>query len=325
MVHSKNMNLEAQVRAGVIGHAIGDALGVPVEFSSRESLQKRPIRDMEGFGVHNVPAGTWSDDTSMEIALMQSLIDCGYVNYDDIMRNFGKWAYDDEFTATGRTFDIGGTCSAAISNYLIGHKSPKNCGETGERSNGNGSLMRILPVAYICHAQNLSDEDTFRLTRDVSALTHAHEISVAGCYIYVNFIRHLLDGDDKTEAYTKMQQHDYSMLSEETRYAYRRLLTGNIAECKMDEISSSGYVLSSLEAATWCLLTTEGYAATVLKAVNLGKDTDTVGAITGSMAGIYYGIEDMPLSWLQTLQRCDYLMELCDDFAKTDIKVEYLR
>ena len=193
MVHSKNMNLEAQVRAGVIGHAIGDALGVPVEFSSRESLQKRPIRDMEGFGVHNVPAGTWSDDTSMEVALMQSLIDCGYVNYDGIMRNFGKWAYDDEFTATGRTFDIGGTCSAAISNYLIGHKSPKNCGETGERSNGNGSLMRILPVAYICHAQNLSDEDTFRLTRDVSALTHAHEISVAGCYIYVNFIRHLLD------------------------------------------------------------------------------------------------------------------------------------
>ncbi len=72
-------------------------------------------------------------------------------------------------------------------------------------------------------------------------------------------------------------------------------------------------------------MTTEGYAATVLKAVNLGKDTDTVGAITGSMAGIYYGIEDMPLNWLQTLQRCDYLMELCDDFAKTDIKVEYLR
>ena len=146
MVHSKNMDMRNKVRAGIIGHAIGDALGVPVEFTSRNQLARHPIVDMEGYGTHNMPAGTWSDDTSMEIALLQSLVDKKMFDYTDIMENFRKWWRDGEFTATGKTFDIGGTCAGAICNYVKG-MSPSECGEKGERSNGNGSLMRILPVA----------------------------------------------------------------------------------------------------------------------------------------------------------------------------------
>ena len=318
MAHLKDLDIKSKVRAGVIGHAIGDALGVPVEFKDRRQLACQPIRDMEGFGIHQVPAGTWSDDTSMEIALLQSLIDKGRFDLEDIMENFYKWWKYNEFTATGRTFDIGITCSEAISSYVSG-KNPSECGGKDEYSNGNGSLMRILPVAYVCRNNAIVGNDRYELVRKVSSLTHAHEISVFGCFFYVNFICHLLNGDDVMVAYRETQQEDYSMFSDSTRKAYRRVLVDNIADYNEDEISSSGYVLSSLEASLWCLLTTGSYEEAVLKAVNLGNDTDTIGAITGSMAGVYYGYDAIPHEWIEKLQRSDYILNLCDQFASTKI------
>lgn len=315
----KNMDMESQVRSGVIGHAIGDALGVPVEFTSRNQLVRNPVQGMGGYGTYGMPAGTWSDDTSMEIALMQSLIDCRRFDYENIMDNFCKWWKDDEFTATGRTFDIGGTCAGAISNYRMG-LSPLECGEKDEYSNGNGSLMRILPVAFVCHNNSIVDKARYELVNKVSSLTHAHEISVLGCYIYVNFVCHLLDGDELKDAYLKTQQEDYSMFSSAALEAYRRVLMGSIADCPEDEIASTGYVLSSLEAALWCLMNTTNYKEATLKAVNLGGDTDTIGAITGSMAGICYGYDAIPQEWIATLQRSDYLLELCNKFASTKIE-----
>ena len=308
------------VRSGVIGHAIGDALGVPVEFSYRGTLKKHPVKDMTGYGVHDVPAGTWSDDTSMEIALMQSLIDKGRFDYDDIMKNFVRWTHG-EFTATGKMFDIGGTCSQAISNYRYGD-APLDCGIKTGHCNGNGSLMRILPVALICYHNHIDkDQDRYALVRDVSSLTHAHEISVLGCYIYVNYICHLLDGDSLTEAYDKMQRHNYLMFSDQARAEYDRVLNGDIYICDEYEIESGGYVRDSLEAALWCLLNNKTYHETVLAAVNLGDDTDTVAAIAGSMAGLYYGYNGMPIKWIFGLGRYEYLLDLCDKFAETDISV----
>ena len=319
MVHLQNIE-ENTVRAGIIGHAVGDALGVPVEFTSRSQLARRPIRDMEGFGTYNMPAGTWSDDTSMEIALLQSLIDKGRFDYKDIMDNFCKWRKDGEFTATGKFFDIGTTSARALENYLMG-MSPSECGVKDKYGNGNGSLMRILPVAYVCHNNVIVGNGRYELVCKVSSLTHAHEICVLGCLIYVNFVCYLLGGDSPAVAYRKAQQEDYSMFSNSAREAYRRILADNIASYKEDEISSSGYVLSSLEASLWCLLNTESYKEAVLKAVNLGDDTDTVGAITGSMAGIYYGYDAIPSEWIEKLQRSDYILSLCDQFAVTEVQV----
>lgn len=317
MAHLEVMDMN-KVRAGVIGHAVGDALGVPVEFASRNQLKAFPISDMEGYGTHHVPAGTWSDDTSMEVALLQSLVELKKFNYEDIMKKFCEWWREDKFTATGKTFDIGGTCAGAIGNYIRG-KSLAECGETSEASNGNGSLMRILPVAFVCDKNSITGNDRHELVRKVSSLTHAHEISVLGCYIYVNFVCRLLEGDSLVMAYYKTQQEDYSMFSDSSLERYRRILIHNIDSCEEDEISSTGYVLSSLEASLWCLLTTGSYREAVLKAVNLGNDTDTIGAITGSMAGIYYGYDAIPEKWIKKLQRSDYLLNLCDQFASVEI------
>ena len=315
MAHFKNDEYKNVVRAGVIGHAVGDALGVPVEFMCREELRESPASEMTGYGAHFVPAGSWSDDTSMEIAFMQSVIDRNQIEYRDIMEKFCAWYQHDQFTATGNMFDIGNICMEALQKYHHHGLEPLSCGGKGERDNGNGSLMRILPLAFFCDVKNITGKDRYELVRDVSSLTHAHPISVLGCHIYINFACHLLAGESVTDAYKKTQADDYSMYEPETLKVYERILKDNIGRFAEDDISSSGYVLHTLEAALWCLLTTDSYEKAVTKAVNLGQDTDTVGAVTGSLAGLVYGYEAIPERWLNKLQRLDYLLGLCDDFT----------
>ena len=277
MVHLEKKDIKQAVRSGLIGLAIGDALGVPIEFLNRNFLELMPVTEMLSVGTHHQPAGTWSDDTSMTICLMQSLIDQKRFHYHDIMENFVKWYLHDEFTATNLTFDIGGTCKHAIENYLAGGH-PVKCGMSHYANNGNGSLMRILPVAFICHKNQITGEKRFELVKNISSLTHAHPISVLGCLIYTNFVCHLLGGDNPKEAYRKTQ-----------------------------------------EAVLWSFLTTDNFQDAVLTAINLGDDTDTIGALTGSLAGIQYGLKSIPEKWATTLKRGRYLVKLCDQFAETEI------
>lgn len=316
MAHFKNDEYKNAVRAGVIGHAVGDALGVPVEFMSREELRENPTSEMTGYGAHYVPAGSWSDDTSMEIAFMQSVIDCRQINYRDIMEKFCAWYQHDEFTATGNMFDIGNACMRALQNFHHHGLEPLSCGGKSEQDNGNGSLMRFLPVAFICDVKNLASKEQYELVKDVSSLTHAHPISVLGCHIYVNFARHLLAGKSLVDAYKATKTDDYSMYEPETLKVYKWILEDDISHLREEVISSSGYVVHTLEAALWCLLTTDNYEKAVTKAVNLGQDTDTVGAVTGSLAGLAYGYEAIPERWLNKLQRLDYLLDLCDLFTE---------
>lgn len=316
MAHCQTKDLKALVRGGVMGHAVGDALGVPVEFvKSREVLRKDPVREMRAGGRYDMPKGTWSDDTSMEIALMQSIIDQRKINGDDIMWNFYLWLYRGKFTATDEAFGTGRTCSEAISRFLDG-LDLADCGGKSIKSNGNGSLMRILPVAYICYARQLTRAKQYRLTRKISALTHAHEISVLGCLIYVSIARRLMEGCGLMEAYAATQDDDYRLFSTESLDVYRRVLKHNIANFPQAEIASSGYVVDTLEAALWSVLNTKSYREAVETAVSLGKDTDTIAAVTGSLTGIYYGYEAIPPEWLADLRKRDYLLEICDKFAE---------
>ena len=138
-----------KIKAVMLGHAVGDALGVPAEFASRSELDNAPITDMEGFGTYPYPAGTWSDDTSMSLAALDVLKN-GQIHWGEIMLNFVEWLQHDKYTATDETFDVGRTCENAITNYLSDIIKATESGEKGERSNGNGSLMRIHPfVLYM--------------------------------------------------------------------------------------------------------------------------------------------------------------------------------
>lgn len=299
----------------IIGHAVGDAMGVPTEFCIREYLLKNPVKEMIGSDKTGQPAGSWSDDTSMEIATIDSFIQNKEFNYDDIMHKWEEWINEAKYTANNDTFDVGRTCLRAIRNHSLGTE-PLKCGIDGEQSNGNGSLMRILPVALYSYYRKLDVNEIIKLTNELSSLTHKHDISKLGCYIYVRYIMFLLDGKNKNEAYELIKTLDYSTYDEYAISKYERILKNDIASYTIDNILSSGYVVDTLECALWILLNANSYKETIIATTNIGNDTDTIGAIAGSMAGIIYGYDSIPTSWIDKLMRKDYLIGLASDFEK---------
>ena len=267
-----NMHHLDRFADAIYGVAIGDALGVPFEFRDRGPFV---CNRMAGHGTHDQAAGTWSDDTAMTLALAKSLLDNGgEVNTEDIRSNFNDWLDHGQFTANGTVFDAGGTVIQALQSGEPG---------LGKDDNGNGSLMRTLPLAFT----DCSDDEI----RAVSAITHGHEIAMDGCVIYVNAARRLLEGESLEDILGSM----------EFPQAYRRL--GHIKTVKRKRVHNTGYVVHTLEAAMWCLLRNDSYEDSVLAAVNLGGDTDTIAAVTGGIAGIMYGLEsDACREWLDILK-----------------------
>lgn len=312
-----------KIKSVMIGHAVGDALGVPVEFASREEIAENPVTDMEGFGTYPYPAGTWSDDTSMSLAALDSLAS-GTINWDEIMDNFGKWLDDGEYTPTGEAFDIGRTCLNAIICYFTKGTKATESGGTDERSNGNGSLMRIHPFVLYEYFKGTFD---LNCIHTASALTHAHERSKMACGIYSFVLWELLKKPEKQSIgigvnkarrfYKDSKEFDiFEPMLFKKICGIGRNFSENFEEYQRperDEIKSSGYVVDSLEAAIWCLKTTSSYKDCVLKAVNLGDDTDTVAAIAGGLAGALYGYDAIPEEWRNTLIKREYIENLCEN------------
>lgn len=304
---------EYKVRSGLFGLAVGDALGVPVEFESRAHLKENPVSEMIGFGTHYQPAGTWSDDSSLAFCLAESL--CTGYDLSDIARNFVKWYSTELWTPHGKVFDIGIATRNAIHNIAKGHE-PEVCGGFEEKDNGNGSLMRILPLVFYLNKEK-NVEVIYKKVKEVSSITHAHFRSVFACFIYVVYCLEILNDVDKIDAYKNMQKTVSYFLSDKKFnpieiQLFDRILKNNIAEYPEENIHSSGYVLDSLQASLWCFLNWNTYEATVLKAVNLGGDTDTTAAITGGLAGMYYGIDNIPQKWISTLVRKNDINDLCE-------------
>lgn len=299
---------------GIIGVAVADALGVPVEFKSRKELKKNPITDMIGNGTYNMPKGTWSDDTSMTLATIDSIIQKGNIDTNDIADKFLNWFRKSEYTATGKTFDIGRTTLQALAKYELKIDVANNCGEDDEYSNGNGSLMRMLPIAYYCFSKQLKDKEILELVKEVSSITHKHEVSILGCYIYVKFAIELLNGNNKELAYQNIKRLKYDLFEKCNIQRYERIIENDIKIYSEDEIKSTGYVVDTLEAVLWLFLNFNDYNKTVLKAINLGDDTDTVGACVGGLAGIYYGIENINTEWKSNLIKYDYIVNICNKF-----------
>lgn len=298
------------LKAVVLGSAVADAVGVPAEFKSRSYLKANPVVDMVGYGTHKKPKGTFSDDTSMSLATLDSLT--SGVDYIDMMERFGAWWYKGEYTADGDTFDIGITTSTAIDNYFFYKKAALECGVTEESANGNGSLMRIHPVVIYCLMKKVPDEECVEMIKNVSRLTHAHERTLVGCVIYYFILKELLLRPSRESVSQGIAaSFDFVKDSPEMIY-YMRLFNGELFTADEAEVKSSGYIVDTLEAAVWVLLNTEDYREAILRAVNLGEDTDTVAAVAGSLCGALYGISGIPAEWLASLIRRDYIEELCD-------------
>lgn len=306
------MDIE-KIKAVVVGHAIGDALGVPVEFASREELNETPVTDMEGYGTYPMPKGAWSDDTSMSLCALDALHKYG-LDYDRIMCNFAKWYYNDEFTPTGEMFDVGNTCSTAIENYVVYKKHYTRCGLKDEKSNGNGSLMRIHPFVLYLADKDIPLRAKLDVVHMASALTHAHMRSKIGCGIYAFILWKILKNPKQVSIIYALKEAEEYYKNESEAVHYRRIFDfidpDTFYRLPRYKIKSGGYVVDTLEAALWCVLTTSSYKQCVLKAVNLGDDTDTVTAIAGGLAGALYGYDSIPDEWKDALIKREYIEEL---------------
>lgn len=315
------MNNELITKAGIFGVVVGDALGVPVEFTGREERDRDPVTDMREYGTHNQPVGTWSDDSSMMLATLDSIKTCSGFDYDDIMKKFGEWNFEGKYTPHGRVFDIGITCSKAISKYRHGQTNPLDCGGNSEYDNGNGSLMRIMPasLAFATSEDYWENIDkAVEVVQNVSRLTHGHPRSLIGCVLYTAICHELIFIGERSVADTVQtavdKTFDYygsadgkewyndEFRSELDKNVYHRLRnTASFKKLERSKIKSSGYVVDTLEAAVWCLLNTDTFKDCTLAAVNLGSDTDTVGAVAGGLAGLLYGFEGIPAAWVKVI------------------------
>jgi len=282
----------------LLGVAVGDAFGVPVEFLTRKSLEQNPVITMMGYGTHHQPIGTWSDDTSMTMCLAESLID-GY-DSERIGKNFVAWYKQAKWTAHNEVFDIGHTTRESLENIIKG-QSAESAGLIGENSQGNGSLMRILPLLF--HIHDRSPSHRWDIVRRNSAITHGHINCAIACFIYLEVARCLLYGDDASTAYFTGIQRARSALMEIPKSVFDLVLSGSLRDVGEKDISGSGYVVHTLEASLWCILNTGSFKDALLKAVNLGEDTDTTGAVAGGLAGLLYSEDAIPPEWLQPLAR----------------------
>ena len=305
---------------GMLGLIVGDALGVPVEFMSRTELMKNPVTGMREYGTHHQPRGTWSDDSSMALAELDSIRTVGTIDYTDMMERFSRWCMHGEYTPFGEVFDIGIATSRALMNYAKGIAPLESGGKT-EWDNGNGSLMRILPVClYLFERQKkvcTSENESIYMIHAVSALTHAHVRSQMACGIYYFLVKAILEeegslenrlqkGMDRAYQYYRQDLSNHRELEN-----YKRLADlSEFKETPKEGIKSSGYVVDTLEAAVWCLLHSHSYKETVLMAVNLGEDTDTIGAVAGGLAGLYYKEEGIPQEWIQVIRRREWIEEV---------------
>jgi len=310
-------------RNGMLGLIVGDALGVPVEFKNRQMLKVNPVTGMREYGSHMQPMGTWSDDSSMALATLVSL-NKGYDIYD-IAEQFSRWDKEEVYTPFGTIFDIGYTCNRAIAKFQE-TGDPHTCGMMGEHDNGNGSLMRILPACIYAYekevAGEMTEDEAIKMVHEVSALTHGHLRSLIACGLYYFYVKAILDNREELSLADCLQlgfnrgfayyKRDISNLTE-VMYFSRLFSMSEFKDAHEDTIKGSGYVLECLEASIWCLLNTKSYKEAVLKAVNLGDDTDTTAAVTGGLAGLYYGIQEVPQSWIRCIARLQWILEVCDN------------
>lgn len=312
------IDIKKRILPTLYGGIIGDMLGVPLEFKKRGTFH---IDNVIGYGTYNQPPGTWSDDTSMTLCLVETLTENG--SPLDLMKKFVQYEENGYLTPHGKMFDIGIATVKAIRRFKEGTPL-EQCGGTSEYDNGNGAIMRIAPLAFMLN-NDFDFDKHVKIIKQYTEITHAHPRAIVGSFIYVELLVRMSLNDSLEKAIQNIQLLFNHIFNEEHPYRkefqhYERIFKDNFFNIPEEEVLSGGYVVHTLETAIWCLGTTSSFKEAVLKAVNLGDDTDTVGAITGALAGMYYKMESIPKDWLEKIVRKDKVDELIKDFCDARVK-----
>lgn len=284
-------NVIDRAKGSLLGLAVGDAIGTTVEFSQRGFFTL--MDDMIGGGPFNLQPGQWTDDTSMALCLADSLIEHdGFSERDQLVR-YSKWYSEGHNSCTGECFDIGMTTHAAIIEFVV-HKHL--AGIDGEYAAGNGSLMRLAPVAIRYQKSDQLREYAIRS----SVTTHANRLCKDACAMFAMMLATALNGEKDKTVILSSAVNEQPELAEIANLRYFNKSS--------NQIHGTGYVVQSLEAALWCFVKTSSFKEAVLLAANLGDDADTTAAITGQIAGAYYGMSGMPDEWVKRVAWSDEIL-----------------
>ncbi|MDH5178304.1 MAG: ADP-ribosylglycohydrolase family protein [Gammaproteobacteria bacterium] len=282
-----NKLLLDKAKGMLVGLAAGDAVGTTVEFKMRGSFP--PVTDMTGGGPFNLAKGKWTDDTSMALCLADSLLACSGFDATDQMQRYCRWYKEGYMSSTGRCFDIGGTTADALNRFSV--TGDPFAGSTDPRSAGNGSVMRLAPVAITYQ----HDRDALlQFAADSSRTTHGCDEAVESCRLFAVQLALAMQGKDKT---TILTGHGYNSPAEKVE----RIGRGEYLDKGYNQLSGSGYVINTLETALWCFAHTNNFRDAILMTVNVGDDADTTAAVCGQIAGAFYGYEGIPAEWRAAL------------------------
>jgi ADP-ribosyl-[dinitrogen reductase] hydrolase len=285
----------------LLGLAVGDALGVPLEFKPPGSF--KPITDMIGGGPFHLQPGQWTDDTSMALCLAASLVEKSGFDPKDQMQRYLRWYKEGYMSSTGACFGIGKATRAALANFQ--KTGNPYSGSTEEHSAGNGSLMRLAPLPLF-FAQN--PEQAISLSGEGSRTTHAHPACVDACRYFAGLIVGALRGASKneilSEKYCPVKQY---WTQNRLHPDILTIADGGYKRKEPPLINGKGHVVRTLEAALWAFNSTASFEEGCLKVVNLGDDADTTGAVYGQIAGAFYGYNAIPSKWREKLARKDLL------------------
>lgn len=296
---------------------IGDALGVPVEFSQRDTYY---LDMMVGFGSWNQPLGSWSDDTSLTLPLIENLTNNG--TYEQLMQKFVDYMFHRQYTPDNIVFGMGNTCIKAIRNYTDLHKPALMCGDDSLLSNGNGALMRLAPLAI--HLRNETDLETrLELTRNYTCLTHRHSRSIVASYIYLEILHSLLNDKSLLKTLKVLPEQLQMALKDKPEELKQLALFKDIFQPKFSltprsDIKSTGYVIDTLQACIWCVLKSTSIDSATILAVNLGDDTDTIASITATIASCLYQDELVNEQWKSQLRNQALLNEIIEPFVEKE-------
>lgn len=302
------LNIKKRILPTMYGAILGDLIGVPVEFKKRGTFN---IDDIEGYGTYNQPPGTWSDDTSLTLCLVENIIEKGTL--DDLMNKFVQYMDSGYCTPFDKTFDIGIATREAIQRYKAGIPA-ENCGGDSEFDNGNGAIMRIAPLAFLLY-NDFNFKRKAEIIKTYTEITHSHPRAIVGSIIFVELLLRLYHNNSLSNALKGIQSLFLENFSENHVYRtelhhYKRIFEEDFLKSPINEIASDGYVVHTLEAAIWSFGNTTTFKEAILTAVNLGDDTDTVASITGSLAGMYYKMNQIPNEWLDKIVKKEFIDDL---------------
>ncbi len=283
----------------LLGLACGDAVGTTVEFAARGSFE--PLTDMVGGGPFGLLPGEWTDDTSMALCLADSLLSQGGFDPIDQLERYVRWFREGYLSSNGECFDIGNTVHQALLEFERTGRA--DCGATGDHTAGNGSIMRLAPVILFYFPDR---ESVDRYAAASSVTTHGAAEAIASCRILAGVLYALLDGQGKDEALRAVAPADWMSPR------LRGIAAGDYVSKGVEEITGTGYAVASLEAALWCFMGSETFEEAILMAANLGDDADTTAAVCGQLAGVYYGVQDIPQTWLSRLSLRDKIVDWGD-------------